>query len=184
MIVAGVDLETTGLEPGDHRIIEVYVGLYDLKTRGKQREYLRRINPLRTILPDAQKVHGISLADLHGEPTWNDVASEARAVLESADLIVGHNYDEFDAVFLNHEFKRVGLPKLTRPSFDTMVHGRWATPTGAVPNLGILCFACGVEYDTAKAHAADYDVDVMMQCFFKGLDWGWFQLPDELKAAA
>ncbi|KCY89039.1 hypothetical protein J831_3542, partial [Acinetobacter baumannii 25691_8] len=39
-----------------------------------------------------------------------------------------------------------------------------------------LCFALNIDYDPNAAHAADYDVDVMMQCFFAGLDRGFYKI--------
>jgi DNA polymerase-3 subunit epsilon len=190
MLIAGSDTETTGLlnpfgRAADHRIIEVYVGLWDLGSRTLVDEYMQRIHPMRSIDPKAQAVHKISLADLEGKPTWEKVAHPFRAFIERGDLIVGHNWDGFDKPFCDDELERVSLPRLTKPTFDTMLAGRWATPMGTIPNLGALCWACGIPYDAEKAHAADYDVKVMMECFFKGLDWGWFKLEaPELAIAA
>lgn len=48
---------------------------------------------------------------------------------------------------------------------------------GKVPNLGELCFACGVYYDREKAHAAEYDVAVMLESFFIAHKKGFIQLP-------
>jgi DNA polymerase-3 subunit epsilon len=181
MIIAASDIETTGLigddgTPGDHRIVEVYVGRYDLATRAKVDGKLWRIDPQRSIAPAAQAVHKISIEDLRGCPIWKDVAADIRSWLDAADLIVGHNWDGFDAPFIDGELIRVGLPKLTVPTFDTMIEGRWSTPTGLIPNLGALCWACDVAYDTSKAHRGDYDCEVMMESFFKGVDWGFFNI--------
>jgi DNA polymerase-3 subunit epsilon len=183
-LIAGADTETTGLEPTDHRIIEVYVGLWDLDSRTLVEQYFQRIHPQRSIQPAAQAVHGISIGDLERCPAFGVIAPDLRAFLERADLVVGHNWDQFDVPFINTELGRAKLPPLTKPTFDTMMQGRWATPVGAVPNLGALCWACDVPYDIAQAHAADYDVKKTVECFFKGLDWGWFKLPDTLRVAA
>lgn len=188
MLVVGSDTETTGLlakdgTPGDARIIEVYAGLWDTDTRKQVDELFLRINPQRSIDVAAQRVHKISLADLSGCPIWKDVAAQVRDFHEQGDLVIGHNWNGFDAPFIDGELVRVGLPKLTKPTLDTMLEGRWATPMGMVPNLGALCFACGVPYDPALAHAADYDVRVMMEAFFKALDWGFFTLPQPASTA-
>ena len=36
----------------------------------------------------------------------------------------------------------------------------------------------GIAYDKAQAHAASYDVDVMMDAFHAGVEYGHFQLPE------
>lgn len=175
MLILGTDIETTGLKYGDHRIIELHAGIWDLAgTKLKAKTW--RINPERSIDIDAQRVHGISLADLSGSPRWSDVAPEIHKwfTLSSLRIIVAHNGKGFDMPFVNHEFERIGLEPILTPVFDTMLEGRWSTPTGAVPNLGALCFACGIPYDTDKAHSATYDVEVMMKAFFLGRQWGWF----------
>lgn len=175
MIVAGIDTETTGLLTPDHRIIEVYIGLW--KDGRKVFQYDQRIDPQRAIAADAQKVHGISMGDLMGKPIWSAVAPNVVKVLEKADVFVAHNGEEFDFPFLDMELKRVGLALPERASFDTMKMGRWAVADGKNPRLGELCWSCGVDYDASKAHAASYDVDVMMECFFRGVDWGFYHLP-------
>ena len=184
MIIIGGDIETTGLEPGDHKIIEVYLGAWDLATRKLTDEYYTRIDPQRSIALDAQRVHGISLSDLQGCPLWEDVAAPIQAFLNRGQLIVGHNWKSFDGPFINYELRRVKLPEVAVPVLDTMRNGRWATPNGKVPTLGELCFACNIPYDPAKAHAADYDVKVMMQAFFRGLEWKAFTIKQEILDAA
>lgn len=178
-LVAGFDIETTGLEPGDHRIVEIYVGLWRLETRALVFELNQRLNPERTIPPETTRIHGITLADVADKPIWKEMAPAVSKILAKADLHVAHNGREFDRPFVDHELKRVGIDPVERPMVDTMLEGRWATPNGSIPSLAALCFACDVPYDPSKAHAADYDVRVMMDCFFAGLDWGFFKIEQE-----
>ncbi len=180
-IVAGLDIETTGLEYGDHRLIELYVGLWDLASKSLIEELSKRIHPQRSILADASRIHGIYAHDLVGCPTWDEIAAPALAFIKRADFIVGHNAERFDGPFLDYEFERVGLTKIGLPIADTFMQGQHATHDGSRPNLGNLCFAYGVDYDPERAHAADYDVQVCMACFFKGLDWGFFTLPEPIR---
>lgn len=176
MIVAGLDTETTGLDVHDgHRLIEICVQLWDFDTRTCRLDWTQRINPKRTIQPSAAAVHGIKAEMLVGEPDWEEVAPKVSKLLGLADQLVIHNA-EFDMGFLNVELPRVGFIKPATPWFCTMMNGRWATWNGKVPSLGELAYACGVEYDPSKAHAASYDVGVMMACYWRGLDLGFFRV--------
>ena len=177
MIITGFDCETTGIKPDEHRFIEVCCHMWHLESRTRRIAFVRRINPQRSILAEAERVHGINNSDVAGCPTFDHFAPLIQKIAANTDLWVAHNGIDFDMPFLDAEMRRAGLALPKRPCFDTMVDGRWATPMGKVPNLGELCFACGVDYYPSAAHAADYDVEVMMESFFKGLDWGWYKLP-------
>lgn len=183
LIIAGGDTETTGLLTSDHRLIETYTGLW----RGGEKifEYEQRIDPERSISAEAQRVHGITAQDLFGKPTWEQVVQKHQKVFSKCHMIVFHNA-EFDWGFYTQEFNRVNVALPQPIVFDTMVEGVWATPDGKKPSLQELCFACEVDYDPSLAHAAAYDVDKMMECFFKGLEWGFFEIPEVLlqRAAA
>lgn len=184
MRVIGLDIETTGLEQSQgHRIIEIALLTYDFATRTLIDAWVQRIDPQRAIDPKAQEVHGIAYSDLMGDPYWSDVADEISRRMSSADLLVAHNMS-FDGPFIAAELNRVGVMVPDVPSICTMENARWACPDGKLPRLGELCFALGTDYDKAKAHAAQYDVDVMMDCFFKGLNRGFYELPKELLEAA
>lgn len=180
-IIGGIDIETTGLHvhKGD-RIIEIAASLHDLDTGEKLGAWEQRINPQRAIDPDAEAIHHISFESLVGMPLWADVAPTVSKLMSRCDYLVAHNGYGFDFEFILYELLRVGapLPKQIL-GIDTMLQGRWATPDGAVPNLEALCFASGVAYDRTKAHAALYDVDVMMESFFRMWRRGFFTLPAE-----
>lgn len=177
-LLAGADIETTGLsQPDGHRIIEIALSIYDLDSRTKVGQIAKRFNPQRPIDPDAQAIHGIAFEDLAGEPLWEAEAPKIESLLRQCRYVVAHNGLGFDMPFVYGELLRAGrgLPEVGL--VDTMLQARWATPDGSLPSLKALCFACGVDYDTTRAHAAMYDVDVMLQCFFRQHDKGFFQLP-------
>lgn len=180
MIIGGTDIETSGLLDPDHRIVEVCVQRYEWD--GSKPVLLdnlvQRIDPQRNIDAKAQAVHGISPDMLVGKPKWSQVAQTIRDRLDSCDVVVAHNGLEFDYRFYLQEFARVGVADPDFYPFDTMQSGRWACPDGKVPLLRELCFSSGVTYDPSKSHAADYDVEVMMQSFFYGLRRGVFVLPE------
>lgn len=187
MIIAGVDIETTGLDQEKgHRIIEFAAVIYRFDPAAhvatEAGKFVQRINPERAIDPAAYAVHGINYEDVAYSPKWNEVAPKISKLLSAADIVVAHNGNGFDLPFIAAELLRVGQPVPDVVSVDTMLEGRWATPMGKVPNLGELCFACGVDYDPSQAHAAEYDVRVMMDSFFIAHRKGFVQLPEPLKA--
>lgn len=176
--MAGLDLETTGLDQTDgHRIIEIAISLFDLNTQEKLGSFLTQINPQRSIDPSAQEVHGISFESLIEKPLWSAVAPKVATLLNRCHYVVAHNGLGFDMPFLYGELIRSGQAQPKVGLIDTMLQARWATADGALPNLGALCFACGVQYDKSKAHSALYDVQVMMDCFFSQYKRGFFSLP-------
>lgn len=173
--ILGGDTETTGfLDTGDHRFVEIYLGLWDLDTRELIDAFDERIQPGRSIPIEASRVHGITAPMLAGRPEFRDIADRLVTFMGRGEFVVGHNWLSFDGPFINQELVRAGLPKLNIPVVDTMTRARWATANGKSPSLGELCFAMGVPYDVTKAHGAAYDVQVMMESFFIGRRWGYF----------
>jgi DNA polymerase-3 subunit epsilon len=176
MLIVGLDTETTGFKyEKDDRIIEVAMDLY--RDDGERLKTINlRINPERTIPAEAQAVHGISYEDVKAAPKWRDINDTVVKVLSRADLIVIHNA-QFDRAFIDAELARCGVKLDWPPVFCTMENGRWATFDGKSPSLKELCWALGVTYDESKAHAADYDTQVLMECFNKGVALGLFINP-------
>ena len=80
-----LDTETTGLDPRTgHRLIEIgCVEVVDYMPTG--RTFHRYIHPERDIDPDAERVHGISLAMLEGKPLidWEWILEHLDDIAES-----------------------------------------------------------------------------------------------------
>jgi len=182
MILTGIDLETTGIDHSKgERIIEISMVRADTDKWGTPVSptwdiYDRRVNPRRTIQPGATAVHHITNDMLEDEAYFEDIADEILKFIEGTDILVAHNMG-FDGPFLASELERISKDVAGSPQlFCTMENGRWATAIGKLPNLGELCFACGVSYDPEAAHAASYDTDRMMRCLQVGLANGWYTL--------
>lgn len=182
MVIVGLDTETTGFDfygNKKDRIIEACFALYnwDGTTLEHLKTITQRINPERSIPADAQAVHGISYEDVKAAPKWAEFAPKVKLILDRADLLVIHNA-AFDEPFLEGEQDRAGLTVGRKlPTFCTMENGRWATFDGKNPSLKELCWSLGIEYDTSKAHAAEYDVHVMMACYEKAVRLGLYTNP-------
>lgn len=177
-ILGGIDIETTGLKQEDgERIIELCLITYDMDDPERKPilNYTQRINPRKAINARAQMVHGIALSDLAREPLWSDVAPTISDHLFDVDILIAHNM-AFDGPFVAAELVRADQDIPDIQSFCTMEEGRWSTATGKKPSLRELCFACEVEYIPEEAHRAEYDVLKMMDCFFIGLDQGFYDV--------
>ncbi len=102
------DCETTGTDRIQDQVIELCIqrGLSD-----DAPSQTWRIKPTAPIHPGAQAVHGITLADLQGSPSFVDVADAIAAVFAETDVIVGYNI-AFDIDMLQAEYTRIGRPLL------------------------------------------------------------------------
>lgn len=181
MRIAGIDTETTGLDPEKgHELIEIGINMFDWTPGNPAKKigftWIQRIHTKRPIDPAAEAVHKISKEMLVGQPTFKEVAPTLIKLLKAADLLVAHNM-EFDSGFVAHQLLKSGFEVPNPEVFCTMEEGRSTTPMGNVPNLGALCWAFDVDYDPSVAHAADYDIDKTMECFFTGIDRNVFIVP-------
>lgn len=104
--LAVLDLETTGTNPSQDRIVEI--SILRLSLNGSEELLGRRVNPQVPIPAEATAVHGISDADVAGEPTFSELAVEIAAFLKDCD-IAGFNVIRFDLPMLGAEFQRVGV---------------------------------------------------------------------------
>jgi DNA polymerase-3 subunit epsilon len=103
-----LDVETTGTDPRRDQVIEICVQI-GLEAGAPARTW--RIRPDVEISPGAQAVHGISIDDLAGCPSFAAVADEIRGLVTGAEVLVGYNIS-FDIDMLQAEFGRLGQPPL------------------------------------------------------------------------
>jgi len=160
-----LDTETTGLDPksGD-RVVEI--GCVELvgcvPTGGEFHCY---INPMRTMPPGAQAVHGLSDAFLRDHPPFPDHARALLAFLGDAPVIA-HNAP-FDIGFLDHEFVRCGHPPLTMErAIDTIVLARARLP-GAKHSLDALCVRYGIDRAARVKHGALIDARLLAEVYIE-----------------
>jgi DNA polymerase III subunit epsilon len=98
------DVETTGTDRRNDQVIELGVQL-GLGSAAQNRTW--RFRPDVPIHPGAQAVHGISMADLEGCPSFRDCLDEIAALFEGAQVIIGYNI-AFDIDMLQSEYERAG----------------------------------------------------------------------------
>lgn len=103
--LAFFDLETTGLDVTNDRIIEI--GILKMNTDGSQERYQRRINPQIPISKESSEITGIKDEDVKDCPTFEDVAQEIAEFIADSDL-AGYNSNKFDIPVLAEAFLRAG----------------------------------------------------------------------------
>jgi len=101
-----LDLETTGVNVGADRIVEI--ALLKVYPNGNKDSKCMRINPTIPIPLEASKIHGIYDKDISECPTFQDAAKDINAFLGGSDL-AGYNSNKFDIPLLIEEFTRVGI---------------------------------------------------------------------------
>lgn len=112
------DTETTGVKPEKDRIIEI--AAYD-PVRDCSFEAL--VNPGIPIPPDATAIHHITNEMVAGASDFGEVAQRFTAFCEGDVVLIAHNNDSFDQLFLKWEFERA---KLEMPSWVFLDTLKWA----------------------------------------------------------
>jgi DNA polymerase III subunit epsilon len=104
--LAFFDLETTGVNVADDRIVEI--SIIKLMPDGSEEVMTRLVNPLRPIPAEAAAVHGITDEKVANEPSFEEIGPEVIRFLGDSDLS-GFNCLKFDVPLLMEEFLRNGL---------------------------------------------------------------------------
>jgi len=161
-----LDTETTGLSAAQgHRVIEIgCVELVNRRLTG--REFHRFLNPDRDIDAGAERVHGISRADLQDKPRFSEVVDEFLTFVKDSEMII-HNAD-FDVGFLDNELQ---LMKHAQPSMkdhaqvlDTLSLARELHP-GQRNSLDALCKRYDVDASKRDVHGALIDAELLARVY-------------------
>ena len=153
--LAFVDLETTGLGPGTHRIAEV--GLVTLDEDGALERWSTLVNPGKR--PHGRHaVEGVPDEEIAAAPRFAEIARDLERRLRGR-LLVAHNA-RFDHAFLKAEFGRAGVP-FAAPALCTVMLSRRLYPQFGAHNLDALMQRHGL---TATArHRALPDAELLHQ---------------------
>lgn len=152
---AVLDVETSGLDPRRHRVLQVAITQLDAAGR-VERAWSTLVDP--GVDPGPVDVHGITPQRLAGAPTYAQIAVTI-ADLVRGRVVVAHNAG-FDWAFLAHEGARVGIPLPTRRRLCTLdLSRRLRTPSQKL-SLESLCAYWGVPQ--ARPHDAEDDVRVLV----------------------
>ena len=97
------DLETTGTNIGNDRIVEI--AYLKVLPDGTEKSKCIRVNPEMDIPKASTDIHGISNEDVKDAPTFKQIAAQIAVEFEGCD-IAGFNSTRFDIPLLAEEFIR------------------------------------------------------------------------------
>ena len=114
------DLETTGINIGKDRIVEI--SLLKIFPNGNKESKTWLVNPEIEIPKDVSAIHGITNEKVVTEPTFKELAETINTMISDSDL-AGFNSNRFDIPLLAEEFLRVGIDfdMNTRKAIDVQV---------------------------------------------------------------
>jgi DNA polymerase-3 subunit epsilon len=153
--VVAVDLEATGLDPRQDRIVELAI------VRAEDGLVLlhQRFHPGVQIPTQATAVHGISDADVAHCDRFALHASRVQAMLQDA-VIMGYNSRTYDTVMIDAELRRAGEPGLdlaSLPEIDLLQV--WAQSEKRTLGLAVHRF---LGHAHADAHSALSDAEALL----------------------
>lgn len=101
-----IDLETTGVNVGSDRIVEI--AMLKIQINGNQESKVYKLNPTIPIPLESSKIHGIYDKDVADSQTFAEVSKELNTFMGGCDL-AGYNSNKFDIPLLIEEFTRCDI---------------------------------------------------------------------------
>ncbi|MGN8048156.1 exonuclease domain-containing protein [Curtobacterium sp. 22159] len=147
---AVIDVETTGLSPQRDRILELAIVRLD-ESGAVVDEWVSRFDPEGPV--GATHIHGITQADVVGQPRFADAAPTVVAAL-SGLAVVAHNA-KFDLAFLRNELKAAGWSVPWIAAYCTLDASYAYLPDMDRRRLVDCCWAVGVRLDDAHSALGD-----------------------------
>lgn len=153
-----IDIETTGLSPGNEKITEVAIFIHD----GKKvvNEFVSLVNPEKKISYRIVNITGINNRMVENAPKFYEIAKQIVEITQGC-ILVGHNV-RFDYGFLRHEFLSFGYV-YERKTIDTIKLARKLIPGKRSYSLGKLCD--DLEINNNARHRAAGDALATVQLF-------------------
>ena len=155
--VVVLDFESTGLNTGKARIIEI--GAVKLESGEVTDTFEMLVDPGQPVGPEITEITGISDAMLQGQPKAEEALPKLLEFI--GDLPIAAHNAHFDASLLKAELKRLGMT-LSTPVMDTLAYARKLYPELKSFRLAALCKHLGVSLK--NAHRAVHDAKATALC--------------------
>ena len=155
--IAFIDLETTGVNLTNDRIVEL--AIVKIMADGTRIAKRRLINPQIPIPQVTSDIHGITDDMVKDAPTFKQMSNEIRQFLENCDL-GGYNSNRFDIPMLMEEFLRAGVEVdlSDRRMIDVQHIFYTMQPRTLSAAYQFFC-----EKDLVDAHSAEADINATIE---------------------
>ena len=158
------DLETTGVNIGTDRIVEI--SILKVFPNGNKESKTWLVNPEVEIPKNASDIHGITNEKVATEPTFKELAPKVSEMIAGCDL-AGFNSNRFDIPLLAEELMRAGIDfdMKDRKAIDVQVifHKKEQRTLSAGYQ-----FYCGKELE--GAHGAEADTNATYEILLAQID--------------
>lgn len=162
--IAILDVETTGLDPLENRIIEIAVILYDLLLAAPITSFSAIVSKEENL---AVHINGIS-AELAQEMTDIELSKKMIShLLDRSDAIVTHGV-EFDKNFVLRD-TNFNINLSDKPWVCSLEHIKWPRKTD---RRSLMAIAVGHDVAIVAAHRAMTDCDILARLFTRANDMG------------
>ena len=157
------DTETTGVKSAKDRVIEI--AAYDPI---EDRSFVELINPECPIPKEASIIHHITDEMVKDAPTFKIIAEKFTQFCPDNTVLIAHNNDAFDQLFLEAEFKRAEVPLPFFQYIDTL---KWARKyRNDLPRHSLQFLRETYGFSANQAHRALDDVTILHQVFSVMID--------------
>lgn len=158
------DLETTGVNIGTDRIVEI--SILKIFPNGNKESKTWLVNPEVEIPAEATAVHGITNEKVVTEPTFKELAHTVNDMIADADL-AGFNSNRFDIPLLAEELLRAGIDfdMNSRKAIDVQVIFHKKEQRTLSAGYKFYC-----DKDLEDAHSAEADTNATYEILKAQLD--------------
>lgn len=169
--LAAIDVETTGFDPTEDRIIEV--GIVSFAQGEVVDSWGTLVNPLKPIPQEWQSLTGISEKDVQDAPTFDEIAHIVDQMLKNG-VVCAYNL-RFDQGFVRAEMERCGCAWPDEaPMLDPLIFARQLQKEHSSKRLGDMAVRLGIPLE--NSHRATDDACVAGKVMFAFAP----QLPERL----
>lgn len=161
--LVALDVETTGLNPAEDRIIEI--ALIRIKEGNIAENFVTLLNPERSIPPEVSYIHGITDDDIRESPFFRDIATKVIDIINERTILV-HNA-AFDIPFVKKELNLCGIELSDIKIIDTLAIAREHF-FFRKNSLSVIAAHYGI--DISGVHRAEADAKITYNVYRKLLE--------------